>query len=486
MVMGDARQMNPRLSSASAFLLIAVLSSLTQTCLSAEYMVMNSDTRKGSPNKVSGFLRAFIDQRKRSAHQRGHFDILQTRDNGSKVLVEIVGEDVEVLEAALSKLEAFDLSACEGYLCSGAMTIDSIESIAKSTPEIITISPVLAVPRASIDGGGGSVVGGHYTASYADHLRDMRYNLTGEGITIGVLSDSFNCHNSSDVYTDDLPLSYTIVQEYDDCPSVRNKGNMKGGASDEGRAMMQLIHDIAPNARLAFHSVAGGAPVFAQAVTSMVDIGCDVIVDNYGYYTEPFFQDGIIAQVANQAVLEHNIPYFSAAGNEGRMSWEGKFRGSGSYGISGEIHEFLSSDGSTSQAQRITFSEADFGKVAFIAFQWDEPFYSASGPPGSSSDVDLFIYEVDGSSLKETRTLLNFNIGNDPIEFGSWVIEKNTYYLSFELFNGPSPSLMKWIIFGDATPVGIEFDTKSGTIFGHPNAASTASIGSANYVNTPR
>ncbi|MGH9891871.1 MAG: hypothetical protein ACREA0_07800, partial [bacterium] len=46
------------------------------------------------------------------------------------------------------------------------------------------------------------------------------------------------------------------------------------------------------------------------------------------YFAEPMFQDGIIAQAVDQ-VKARGVSYFSAAGNDGRKSYESSFRPSG-------------------------------------------------------------------------------------------------------------------------------------------------------------
>ena len=49
--------------------------------------------------------------------------------------------------------------------------------------------------------------------------------------------------------------------------------------------------------------------------------GAKVIADDVGYFDEPFFQDGILAQAVD-AVEAKGVAYFSAAGNEGNASYD--------------------------------------------------------------------------------------------------------------------------------------------------------------------
>jgi len=55
-----------------------------------------------------------------------------------------------------------------------------------------------------------------------------------------------------------------------------------GDGLDEGRAMLQLIHDLAPGAQLFFHTAIEGPQDFADGINALAEAGCDVIVDDIG------------------------------------------------------------------------------------------------------------------------------------------------------------------------------------------------------------
>ena len=85
---------------------------------------------------------------------------------------------------------------------------------------------------------------------------------------------------------------------------------------DEGRAMAQLVHSIAPGAELYFSSwnpFTDQRPcyaamdiektkVFADRINDLVDLGCKVIVDDIYDPTEPWFQDGPVSLAVDNAV----------------------------------------------------------------------------------------------------------------------------------------------------------------------------------------
>ena len=95
-------------------------------------------------------------------------------------------------------------------------------------------------------------------------------------------------------------------------------------ASDEGRAMLQIIHDIAPGADLAFRTGYLSPGDMAAGIIELADAGADIIVDDISYITEPFFTDGKISKAVDN-VVNRGVTYFSAAGNFGAKSYSATF-----------------------------------------------------------------------------------------------------------------------------------------------------------------
>lgn len=297
------------------------------------------------------------------------------------------------------------------------------------------------------------------------------YGVDGTGITIGVLSDSFNAVGGAaiDIATGDLPSNLGILQ---DSPS----------GSDEGRAMMQLIHDVAPGARLLFHTANGGQANFAQGIVDLASAGANIIVDDVSYFNEPMFQDGIIAQAVDY-VAARGVSYFSSAGNSSRDSYESGFNPSGLVLNGSAVHDFDPSAG-VDPFQSLSIP---VGAQATIAFQWSEPFASVSPASGGSrSDIDIYLYDSTGTTLLAKSDA--YNIGSDPVETIQFA-NTGSFGTNFNLVitdaSGPAPSLMKYVIFGSSDITINEYDTHSSTLYGHANARGAVAVGATPFFQTP-
>ncbi|MBC6481454.1 MAG: S8 family serine peptidase [Hormoscilla sp. GM7CHS1pb] len=319
-------------------------------------------------------------------------------------------------------------------------------------------------------------------AMKSDEAR-KKFGVDGTGITIGVLSDSYNTSRtarnnaSDDIASGDLPAGIKVLKD----------GTKPRIDIDEGRAMLQLIYDIAPGAKLVFHTARGrrGQEDFADGIRALAAAGADIIVDDVLYPTEPMFQDGPVAQAVDE-VVANGVAYFSSAGNSARRSYESAFNPSGEtetlFGKTYEWHDFDPGAGIDTH-QAITVSTG-----ALFSFQWDQPFESFELGRGSASDLDIFVYDANKKLVSKAQGPgLSPNIGGDPIEAFSFPRGGSFNIVIGKAigkgFGGPNPGLMKYVGFGDVTIN--EYNTDSPTSFGHANAAGASSVGAAYYLNTP-
>lgn len=326
------------------------------------------------------------------------------------------------------------------------------------------------------------------------------YSVDGTDVTVGVLSDSFDTLQgaSDDISTGDLPAAGVTVV---------------GGESpycgiyifciDEGRAMLQIVYDMAPGAKLLFHQALNGKAAYANAIQTLADLGADVIVDDLMYLNEPMFQDGVVAQAVD-SVVAGGVVYYSAAGNAGRESYESGFVDSGEifcieffyplgdcdpiYERVGRMHDFDPGEG-VDLYQNIT---VPVNSRLIVAMQWDEPF-GGKGPAGAKNDHDIVLVSADGKiyyaisandnvATGEGWEVLQFE--NHEVLYGG--ITSFSIVITYDDVDsiGPPATLLKTVIFGSDITVN-EFSTNSGTVIGHANAAGAAAVGAAYFKDTP-
>ena len=190
------------------------------------------------------------------------------------------------------------------------------------------------------------------------------------------------------------------LQEVD----VPSGADLPGGGSDEGRAMLQIVHDVAPDAKLYFRTGFISEYNMAARIDELANIAdIDIIVDDLTYLKEPYYKDGYIAQAIEQAVQVKGKQFYTSAGNFGNLSYEATFSGVASSDGSVYRHQF-----DDDFLQKLTLKPG----LYVIGLQYDNPYYSL-GEGGAS--VDLDIYLTDAAGNKQYGYNWN-NTGADPIE----------------------------------------------------------------------
>jgi PKD repeat protein len=336
----------------------------------------------------------------------------------------------------------------------------------------------------------GSVTSQGDEAQRSDLARTL-HGVNGAGVKVGVLSDSYNQQGgaAADVASGDLPPGVQVLDDSASCGDVFSPQ----ACTDEGRAMLQIVHDVAPGADLAFHTALNGFAGFANGIVDLANAGARVIADDVIYPGEPMFMDGVIAQAVDQAE-GMGVAYFSAAGNEARASYEHAFVNSGEElyidigGLlysAGFMHDFDPGPGvDVMQAHTIPA-----GQCAVFSVQWDSPFGSAALGTGTQNDIDIWLLDNSEQLLIAYDAHENIPTG-EPVEVmqfcndGLYVpTNPPVFKLVIALWEGAEPGLMKSVLFGNGSID--EHATHSGTVYGHANAAGAEAVGAAYYLQTP-
>ena len=220
-----------------------------------------------------------------------------------------------------------------------------------------------------------------------------RFGVEGAGIGIGVLSNGVETLADRQA-TGDLPPHVTVL------------AGQAGEGGDEGTAMLEIVHDLAPGAHLYFATAFGGQERFAANVEALCEAGADVVVDDVFYFAEGAFQDDTVARAINDVVADGCF-HFSPAGNSGRLDagtagvWEGDFApadGDAPPGVEGTVHDFGGSNSNAIAALGLA-----------LQLKWADPLGA------SANDYDLYLFDETLTELlaKSTDTQAG---GSDPYE----------------------------------------------------------------------
>ncbi|MGB5177886.1 MAG: hypothetical protein WBP44_04055, partial [Gammaproteobacteria bacterium] len=265
-----------------------------------------------------------------------------------------------------------------GAAVAGELPVSAIRKAAA----LAGLRSIYAAPRPLHNAG--AVTSQGDTGLRADIARTV-HAVDGSGVSVGVLSDSFDTLGgaAADVASGDLPATGVTILD-GESPYC----GVLIFCIDEGRAMLQIVHDLAPGAALLFHTALASEVDFANAISALAAAGADVIVDDLQYLNEPMFQDGIVAQAVD-AVAAGGVAYYSAAGNQGRNSYEAAFIDSGEvfcieffeplgdchplFERVGRMHDFDPGPGEHLY-QSVTIP---VDATLSIALQWDEAFGAA-------------------------------------------------------------------------------------------------------------
>jgi hypothetical protein len=241
--------------------------------------------------------------------------------------------------------------------------LNQIENLA-ARKEIMHARPQL---RPIVDSQG--AVGNDAERSQKTEFVLPAFGVDGSGQTVGVISDSFGSQTQS-IFTGDLPANGANVIQDD-------------FGTDEGRAMAELIYDLAPGVDLAFSAAGATVNTFAKSIRDLREAGATVIVDDIRMADEPFFGEGVIDRAVND-VRDDGAVYLSSQGNYGFAGYS-----AGTHWVTDPSGDGLANDFDPSDRVD-TDLDLHFNHAGIVNFQWDNAYDGAVA--NVDSDVDVYLY----------------------------------------------------------------------------------------------
>jgi hypothetical protein len=404
---------------------------------------------------------------------------------GGRILVDVRVADTSVatldrLKAVGARLVFVDDSV---RIVTAEVAPSDLISVAAIGPEVLSVREILR-PQVNAACPTGDFVSEGDTQLNAAVGR-ANYSVDGTGVMVGVLSDSYDSTSgaAADVTNGELPGT-TNPCGFTNAVTVQADSS----TTDEGRAMSQIVHDLAPGADIRFATAFNGEQDFADQIRALAAAGSKVIVDDVSYFDEPMYQDGVIGK-AVEDVTAGGVTYFSSAGNNNTII--------GGNNVSS--YEALSYRPTTCPASVVTFEGAPAGLTCHdfdpgagtdntygitlngatrYVLGWNEPQF------GITTDLDLCLINHSSGALAGCDGAYNIST-QDAFELvsGTWY---GTYDLVIARYAGTATSRLKLISLGSVL-TAVEYSTGSGgdvvgpTIFGHNASRSGATVAAVPY-----
>ncbi len=312
-------------------------------------------------------------------------------------------------------------------------------------PEVRRIAPVLPPVLSS-----GSVCSSGDTIHNFLAVRE-KLKLDGTGVKIGVISDGVDGLTQSKA-SGDLPAQVQVLD---------------AGQGGEGIAILEILHDLAPGASLAFCTGINGMLAFNTAIDRLFHAGARVIVDDVGYTEEPAFEDGVIALHVQSIVEDSGVVFVTAAGNNAESHYEADYQDVNPSSTTLNQHDFGNGDTTLTVGLRPNIRMG-------VVLHWNDKCGA------SANDYNLYLYR----SAMATRLAYSVDRQSgrgDPIEHMIYANgpDSQTVDIVIRKLSGLGRHLEIYINFDQVTPY-IEYNVDTSSIFGHKAADAALTVGAIN------
>jgi hypothetical protein len=345
--------------------------------------------------------------------------------------------------------------------------------------------------------------------------------FTGQGITIGVLSDSFNTarfakHPPRTTAEQDEKNGYLPIVNV-----IQDSGGPNHPGSDEGRAICLIAYAEAPGCNEAFATANPSEVNFANNIVRLrTEANCDIIDDDVGYFDEPVFSDGIVAEAVDQIVTSTILPgkkviYTSSAGNDGNNGYRSAYRdltdtevrAKGHHGnlkldvsdknsphylspalTAGGWHNW-NPNGGSEPVTTILVPGANFKYNLFL--QWDDLFDQDNG---ITTDYNFLVFDVDGNFLRAVSGTHNAFKTQQPFKhtgnlaLGTVYQVASTKTTQTDPKAPPAPATHQLAMYTDLDGAGVLIGTyfqpaplNVPIIYGHPAAKSAIAVAAYDF-----
>jgi subtilase family protein len=225
--------------------------------------------------------------------------------------------------------------------------------------------------------------------------------VDGSGVSVGLTSDSVKGYATA-IASGDLPTLGSGNLDLTTCNTKGNDPASFGGG--EGTAMLEIVHDLAPGARLVFGNWGFATALDFNATIDCLAANTDVVVDDIGFFNAgPYDGTSFISQNTNDELNRTSNRvrlYATSVANQATAHYQETFDDSGvNLAISGSsyrMHRVVGTASTSNAGLSLTTCGGvpcsnplvlAQGATVTVLLQWNDSF------AGSSNDYDVFLYD---------------------------------------------------------------------------------------------
>ena len=251
--------------------------------------------------------------------------------------------------------------------------IYSIEPQAKDHPSLLERS--------------GKIVSEGIQSIDVSHLHEA--NITGKDVKVGVLDFGFSRF-------DELQQKKE-VPAYVEAKAFTESGTLENG-NVHGTACAEIIHDMAPDAKLYLAMTDGFVGQTIKAALWLAEQGVDIISYSGGGHHGPHNGTAIMDKVVEHITEKYGVLWINAAGNEGLQHLPLKLEDKNDNKLIDITYE----------GKQYDFALVQWNGEGGVYMVWDDWGQDPS-KPSSTQDLDMYMFSMDPKTKKMTRVATSEN-----------------------------------------------------------------------------
>ncbi len=289
-----------------------------------------------------------------------------------------------------------------------------------------------------------SVIGEGVELIGADVWHDQGY--TGEGVRIGILDGGFAGYEE------------LLGTELPDEVELQRFGWVDADES-HGVACAEIIHEVAPDARLFFAWYDFTYAAMGEALEWFAEQDVDIISHSGGFFIGPRDGSGWASELVDEQADQGRI-WVNAAGNEAERHYRSLFTDGDGDGF----HDF--EPGHPLLAVYST-------DALLVVLQWEDDWEAPT------QDYDLYVLDAEGNVLGSSEDVQNGEAGQQPAESVKVETGGDTVYIAIQAFDTTRNAILDLFTYGDG--VMVETPTPAYSLDPPGDARGALAVGAINW-----